>query len=101
MWQGRTSGRCIYIGIGEVLRSPLVINFRNFVLRLDSLLLLSIYLLLYPVQVKRILLVFTDVYKSLFISEGIVDLKNLVDNAQKLPNIPKVVQELIESFGNE
>lgn len=30
-----------------------------------------------------------------------MDLKNLVDNAQKLPNIPKVVQELIESFGNE
>jgi HD-like signal output (HDOD) protein len=30
-----------------------------------------------------------------------VDLKNLIDNAQKLPNIPKVVQELIESFGDE
>jgi HD-like signal output (HDOD) protein len=35
------------------------------------------------------------------IREGIVDLKNLIDNAQKLPNIPKVVQELIESFGDE
>ncbi|HSC66990.1 MAG TPA: HDOD domain-containing protein [Cellvibrio sp.] len=30
-----------------------------------------------------------------------MELKNLIDNAQKLPNIPKVVQELIESFGNE
>ncbi len=30
-----------------------------------------------------------------------MDLKNLIDNAQKLPNIPKVVQELIESFGDE
>lgn len=30
-----------------------------------------------------------------------MDLKNLIDNAQKLPNIPKVVQELIESFGND
>jgi HD-like signal output (HDOD) protein len=30
-----------------------------------------------------------------------VDLKSLIDNAQKLPNIPKVVQELIESFGDE
>ena len=28
-------------------------------------------------------------------------LQNLIDNAQKLPNIPKVVQELIESFGDE
>lgn len=30
-----------------------------------------------------------------------MDLKNLIDNAQKLPNIPKVVQELIESFGDD
>ncbi len=30
-----------------------------------------------------------------------MDLKNLIDNAQKLPHIPKVVQELIESFGDE
>lgn len=30
-----------------------------------------------------------------------MDLKSLIDNAQKLPNIPKVVQELIESFGDE
>jgi len=30
-----------------------------------------------------------------------VELKSLIDNAQKLPNIPKVVQELIENFGNE
>jgi len=30
-----------------------------------------------------------------------VDLKGLVDNAQKLPNIPKVVQELIETFGDD
>jgi HD-like signal output (HDOD) protein len=30
-----------------------------------------------------------------------VNLQNLIDNAQKLPNIPKVVQELIESFGDE
>jgi HD-like signal output (HDOD) protein len=30
-----------------------------------------------------------------------VDLKSLIDNAQKLPNIPKVVQELIESFGDD
>lgn len=30
-----------------------------------------------------------------------MDLKSLVDGAQKLPNIPKVVQELIESFGDE
>lgn len=30
-----------------------------------------------------------------------MELKNLIDNAQKLPNIPKVVQELIESFGDE
>lgn len=37
----------------------------------------------------------------LLIREGIVELKNLIDNAQKLPNIPKVVQELIESFGDE
>jgi HD-like signal output (HDOD) protein len=38
---------------------------------------------------------------GLHLSEGIVELKNLIDNAQKLPNIPKVVQELIESFGDE
>lgn len=31
----------------------------------------------------------------------IVNLQNLIDNAQKLPNIPKVVQELIESFGDD
>lgn len=30
-----------------------------------------------------------------------MDLKGLIDNAQKMPNIPKVVQELIESFGDE
>jgi HD-like signal output (HDOD) protein len=30
-----------------------------------------------------------------------VNLQSLIDNAQKLPNIPKVVQELIESFGDE
>jgi HD-like signal output (HDOD) protein len=30
-----------------------------------------------------------------------VNLQNLIDNAQKLPNIPKVVQELIENFGDE
>lgn len=30
-----------------------------------------------------------------------MELKHLIDNAQKLPNIPKVVQELIESFGDE
>lgn len=30
-----------------------------------------------------------------------MNLKDLIDNAQKLPNIPKVVQELIESFGDE
>lgn len=30
-----------------------------------------------------------------------MDLKGLIDNAQKLPNIPRVVQELIESFGDE
>nr|WP_324259566.1 HDOD domain-containing protein [Cellvibrio fontiphilus] len=30
-----------------------------------------------------------------------MDLKELIDSAQKLPNIPKVVQELIESFGDE
>lgn len=30
-----------------------------------------------------------------------MDLKGLVDNAQKLPHIPQVVQELIESFGDE
>lgn len=30
-----------------------------------------------------------------------MNLQNLIDNAQKLPNIPKVVQELIESFGDE
>jgi HD-like signal output (HDOD) protein len=29
-----------------------------------------------------------------------VNLQALIDNAQKLPNIPKVVQELIESFGD-
>lgn len=34
-------------------------------------------------------------------SEAIVELKHLIDNAQKLPNIPKVVQELIESFGDD
>ncbi len=28
-------------------------------------------------------------------------IQELIDNAQKLPNVPKVVQELIESFGNE
>lgn len=44
---------------------------------------------------------FIDIDKIVLISEGIVDLKNLVDSAQKLPNIPKVVQELIESFGDE
>lgn len=31
----------------------------------------------------------------------VVDLKSLIENAQKLPNIPKVVQELIESFNDE
>jgi HD-like signal output (HDOD) protein len=30
-----------------------------------------------------------------------VNLQQLIDNAQKLPNVPKVVQELIESFGDE
>jgi HD-like signal output (HDOD) protein len=30
-----------------------------------------------------------------------VNLQTLIENAQKLPNIPKVVQELIESFGDE
>ncbi len=30
-----------------------------------------------------------------------MNLQSLIDNAQKLPNIPKVVQELIESFGDE
>ena len=30
-----------------------------------------------------------------------MNLQNLIDNAQKLPNIPKVVQELIESFGDD
>lgn len=30
-----------------------------------------------------------------------MNLQTLIDNAQKLPNIPKVVQELIESFGDE
>jgi HD-like signal output (HDOD) protein len=30
-----------------------------------------------------------------------MNLQNLIDNAQKLPNVPKVVQELIESFGDE
>lgn len=30
-----------------------------------------------------------------------MNLQNLIDNAQKLPNIPKVVQELIENFGDE
>lgn len=34
-------------------------------------------------------------------SEAPVKIQDLIDNAQKLPNIPKVVQELIESFGNE
>ena len=35
------------------------------------------------------------------ISEAKVKIQELIDNAQKLPNVPKVVQELIESFGNE
>lgn len=43
----------------------------------------------------------TTIGWGLNISEGIVDLKNLIDSAQGLPNIPKVVQELIESFGDE
>ncbi len=30
-----------------------------------------------------------------------MELKQLIDSAQQLPNIPKVVQELIESFGDE
>lgn len=30
-----------------------------------------------------------------------MNLQNLIDNAQKLPNVPKVVQELIESFGDD
>lgn len=30
-----------------------------------------------------------------------MDLHQLISNAQNMPNIPKVVQELIESFGNE
>ncbi len=30
-----------------------------------------------------------------------MELKKLIDDAQKLPNIPRVVQELIESFDNE
>jgi len=30
-----------------------------------------------------------------------VNLHNLIDNAQKLPNIPKVIQELIESFNDD
>lgn len=30
-----------------------------------------------------------------------MNLQNLIDNAQKLPNIPKVIQELIESFSDE
>lgn len=30
-----------------------------------------------------------------------MNLQSLIDNAQKLPNIPKVVQELIESFGDD
>ncbi|MES2823975.1 MAG: HDOD domain-containing protein [Pseudomonadota bacterium] len=30
-----------------------------------------------------------------------MNLQDLINNAQKLPNIPKVVQELIESFGDE
>lgn len=30
-----------------------------------------------------------------------MDLKGLIDNAQKLPNIPEVVQELMESFGDD
>jgi len=30
-----------------------------------------------------------------------MNLQNLIDNAQKLPNIPKVIQELIESFGDD
>lgn len=31
----------------------------------------------------------------------IMNLQDLINNAQKLPNIPKVLQELIESFGDE
>ena len=30
-----------------------------------------------------------------------MNIKDLIDNAQKLPNIPKVIQELIESFGDD
>lgn len=30
-----------------------------------------------------------------------MELKKLIDDAQKLPNIPRVVQELIESFDDE
>lgn len=30
-----------------------------------------------------------------------MNLQHLIDNAQKLPNIPKVIQELIESFGDD
>lgn len=30
-----------------------------------------------------------------------MDLQNLINNAQKLPNIPKVIQELIESFNDD
>jgi HD-like signal output (HDOD) protein len=30
-----------------------------------------------------------------------VNLRDLIDNAQKLPNIPKIVQELIESFSDD
>lgn len=30
-----------------------------------------------------------------------MDLKGLIDNAQKLPNIPKILQELMESFGDD
>jgi HD-like signal output (HDOD) protein len=30
-----------------------------------------------------------------------VDLQNLISNAQNMPNIPKIVQELIESFGDQ
>lgn len=38
---------------------------------------------------------------GLSISEAQVKIQELIDNAQKLPNVPKVVQELIESFGKE
>ncbi|OZY84586.1 hypothetical protein CBP51_15485 [Cellvibrio mixtus] len=54
-----------------------------------------------PNRGRTFLLQLATFGQGLNISEGIVDLKDLVDNAQKLPNIPKVVQELIESFGDE